>query len=192
MSIPIPSGKERIAYEGKIFEVVKQLMKIGNKEIEFEVARRAPGVRLLIVKQNKILITKEFRTEINGSDYRLPGGKVFDTLAEYRKAREHNANILVSAEAAARKECREEVGLTPLKISHFYTAHAGATVEWDLYYFLVEDFKESQEGQQLEDGEHISVEWKTFPEVKKMCLEHEIKEDRSVAVLLQFILSQGK
>src|SRR3989338_2174049 len=111
MSIPVPSGKERIVYEGRIFEVVKQPMKVGNKEMEYELARRAPGVRLLIIKNNKILLTKEFRTEVNSYDYRLPGGKVFDTLAEYRRARESNTNILSSAEEAALKECREEVGL---------------------------------------------------------------------------------
>ena len=94
MSIPVPSGKERIVYEGRIFEVVKQPMKVGNKEMEYELARRAPGVRLLIIKNNKILLTKEFRTEVNSYDYRLPGGKVFDTLAEYRRARESNTNIL--------------------------------------------------------------------------------------------------
>ena len=32
-----------------------------------------------------IQLSKEFRSELNGYDYRLPGGKVFDTLEEYEK-----------------------------------------------------------------------------------------------------------
>ncbi len=43
----------------------------------FETAVRSPGVRLIIVKDNQMLITKEFRGELDDYDYRLPGGKVF-------------------------------------------------------------------------------------------------------------------
>jgi len=31
----------------------------------------------------KILLSREYRSELDRYDYRLPGGKVFDTLAEY-------------------------------------------------------------------------------------------------------------
>ena len=78
-------GPEEVVYKGKIFEVVKQPMKAGEKKMVFESARRSPGTRLLIVKNNQMLITKEFRSELDDFDYRLPGGKVFDTLDEYDK-----------------------------------------------------------------------------------------------------------
>jgi len=58
-------------------------MKGGDKEVVFETARRAPGVRLIIVRDGQMLITREFRNELDDYDYRLPGGKVFDTLDEY-------------------------------------------------------------------------------------------------------------
>lgn len=37
---------------------------------------RAPGVRIILDDQNsgKILLTREFRHELDGYDYRLPGG----------------------------------------------------------------------------------------------------------------------
>ena len=53
-------GPEEIAYKGKIIEVVRQSMRAGDKRIFFEIARRSPGVRLLIIKDNKMLITREF------------------------------------------------------------------------------------------------------------------------------------
>ncbi|MEI6117757.1 MAG: hypothetical protein WCP92_00380 [bacterium] len=55
-----------------------------------EIAKRSPGVRLIICDGDKILITNEFRKEVNTDDYRLPGGKVFDTLKEYN---EHKNDI---------------------------------------------------------------------------------------------------
>lgn len=185
----VPNGKETIVYEGKIFEIVKQPYKAGDKEIVFETARRSPGTRIIIVKGNKMLLTKEFRTEHNDYDYRFPGGKVFNTLEEYRKALQCNKDILQFATEAAKKECLEEAGIIAKRLRHFQTAKAGATVEWDLFYFIVDDFKENEK-QKLEAGEVIYPEWKTFDEVKELCLKDKIKEDRTVGVLLKFLLSK--
>ncbi len=187
MDILQPHGPEKIVYEGKIFEVVKQPMKADEKIIEFETARRSPGVRLIITKENKILLTKEFRTELNDYDYRLPGGKVFDQLTEYRAALQQNKPLLEHAQKAAIKECLEETGLVVQNIKHFHTSHAGATVVWDLFYFVIDDFVENKTGQVLEHGEVIYPEWKTIAEVKALCLVNKISEDRSVGVLFKFL-----
>lgn len=184
------SGPEKIVYSGKIFQVVEQPMTCDNCDKIFELARRSPGVRLIIIKDNKILITKEFRGEHNTIDYRLPGGKVFDTLSEYQE--NLDKDLLPFATAAAKKECLEETGLVVKNISHFYTSKAGATVEWDLYYFIVDDFEANPEGQKLEEGENIEVEWKTFDEVKELCQNGSINEDRTIGVLFKFFLKQLK
>ncbi len=86
MDVPKVARGERIVYSGKIFEIVRQPMKIGAKVVDFEIARRSPGVRMLVVRDGRILLVKEFRTEHDGFDYRLPGGKVFDSLRDYKRA----------------------------------------------------------------------------------------------------------
>ena len=177
---------EKILYEGKIFEVLQYPMKVGTKEVMFEKVRRSPGTRLLIVKKNKILLTKEYRHELKKNDYRLPGGKVFDTLKEYHQAKDRD--ITQEALRAAKKECLEETGLSPTKIILFDILRAGATIEWDLFYFLVTEFEVKE--QKLEEGEQIQVEWKTFSEAKHMCLNKEISEDRTIGVLLRFLLTK--
>lgn len=68
-----------VKYRGRIIEVVEE--KYGTRT--FEIARRSPGVRALIVRDGKILLSREYRTEVDEYDFRLPGGKVFDTLSEY-------------------------------------------------------------------------------------------------------------
>lgn len=186
MNIPDSSGKEEVLFESRIFEIVNQPMKIGKEIKKWEFARRSPGTRLIIVKNKKLLLTKEFRSELKDYDYRLPGGKVFDTLKEYKEALEKKKDILKCATEAAKKECLEETGLKVKNIRYFQTAIAGATVVWDLFYFIVDDFEESSK--KSEDGEVIFPEWKTFEDAKKMCLENKIKEDRSVGVLLRFLL----
>ena len=52
---------------------------------------------------------------------------------------------------------------------------------------MVEDFDEIGAGQTLEDGEVIHPEWVSIDEVRAMCLDGRIQEERSVAVLLRFI-----
>src|SRR5262245_27575618 len=100
-----------VVYKGKIFEVVQWEGKPG---VTFEAAVRSPGTRLLIEceKENQkgLLMTREMRREMGGYDYRLLGGKVFDTLEEYEMFRTEDADMLPRAQAAARKEGKEEAG----------------------------------------------------------------------------------
>jgi len=189
MNKPEPIGDEEVMYEGRIFEVVQQPHQIGDRVINFESARRAPGVRLMIVHDGKMLITKEYRSELNGFDYRLPGGKVFDSLNEFQEARKLGKEMVEEAKLAAQREALEETGHVVEKMQHIHTTSPGATVSWDLYYFLIEDAHEHEDGQQLEDGEVITAMWKSFDEVKAMCLSGEIQEERSVAVLLKYLMS---
>lgn len=172
---------ENIKYRGKIIEVIEETH--GNKI--FEKARRSPGVRALIVKDNNILLSREFRYELNDYDYRLPGGKVFDTLTDY--SNHLNEDLTKYADKAVVKECYEEVGLNVKNPKLIKVSKAGATIEWDLYYYLIEDFE--YDVQHLEDGEDITFNWYSLSEVEKFCLQDKIKEDRSVAVILRYVIS---
>lgn len=183
-----PAGDERVAFTGKLFQVILKPMRSGNKTFEFERVLRPPGTRLIIIQEGKILLTREYRTEFADYDYRLPGGKVFDTLEEFLKIRGDNHAVSVQAKKAAEKECREETGLLPTSITHLCTSQAGATIEWDLHYFVVEEFETST--QNLEPGEEIEVEWHTYAQAKKMCLDGSVREERSVGILLRFLESK--
>jgi len=176
---------EKITHQGKIIEVVQKEVEHNGKTQIFEFARRSPGTRLIIPKGDKILLSKEWRHEIGGYDYRLPGGKVYDTLKEYNKALEKNIDISESAKNAAIKEAREEVGIEVKDISFFHKSVCGATVVWDLFYFIVNDFKEVS--QELGDGEDITIELVDRNKVKEMCLNGAISEERSAFVLMQYL-----
>ncbi len=180
--------KSSIVFAGKIGEVIHTVQPDGRV---FEKFSRPPGTRLIIVSsENKILISKEFREETGNFDLRLPGGKVCDTLEEYNKLRENSADILEAAKAGAIKEAREEAGIVVNDLELITIANAGATVEWDLYYFLVKDYEQHKDGQNLEEGEEISIVWMSIDEIKKAIELGQMQEWRSVGVLLGLIFTR--
>jgi len=185
-SNPVPSGPEKITYQGRIIEVVEQPMKIGDKDTVFEFARRSPGVRLIIpTTDGNILLTKEYRPELKAYDYRLPGGKVIDTLKEYNEFLKSGADIRSKAREAAEREAQEEVGVVVDEAELFAISRCGLTIEWDLYYFVVTAYEKST--QDLEEGEDITVVPTAIPEVKAMCLDGRIAEERSALILLRYL-----
>lgn len=185
-NIPEPAGPERYVYKGFIVSVVNQDMKIGGKKVTFEKARRAPGVRLIIRRDDKLLISKEYRHETDSYDYRLPGGKVFDSLKVYLAKLNDESDLETYVLEAARREAHEEAGLEIEGGEIIYTSVSGATINWDLYYVEVEDFVDSVDGQELEMGEDIDTLWVTSEKLKELIRNGDFSEDRSVGVLYRF------
>lgn len=177
-------SKENITYQGRIVEVVEFASRDGEKV--FEKARRAPGTRLIItVGEDSLLLTKEYRQEIDGYDFRLPGGKVFDSLEEYNHFLESGEDIILPATEKAKEEAKQEVGLEVKDLEHIYTSVLGATMQWDLLYYVI---KESIRGEQeLEHGEDIEVVEVLRDDALKMCLDGRISEERSALVLMRYL-----
>jgi len=179
--------QEEIFSKGKLFELVHVTQPDGRV---FELARRAPGVRLIIGDREKqmVLLTKEFRQELKDWDYRLPGGKVFDSLEEYETFRTSGRNILDAAKDKARAEAVEEAGIEVSGLTLFKKSTLGATVEWDLFVFEVTTWNLFEGGQQLEVGEQIEADnWVSFDEARTMILNGAMQEERVALVLLQWL-----
>ncbi len=160
---------------------------LGYVQKMFEKYVRAPGSRIIAVKDQKIYLQKEFRWEGEGYEWRLPGGKVVDSFADFKQYLGKTVPESVIIEAA-RKELQEEAHLDAKKFRLFKKMICGTTVDWDLYYIIAEEV-ESRELDYVhlegEDMQHTG--WFTFSEVKKMCETGDIDEGRTVAALLQFI-----
>lgn len=184
--------QERIIASGTMFELVQLPQKDGRV---FEVARRAPGVRLIIADRNRrqVLLTKEHRRELDGWDYRLPGGKVFDSLDEFEAYRESGKDMVAAATAKAKEEAAEEAGIDVQALTLFKKSSLGATVEWDLYIFEATDWQLHPAGQNLKEDEQRGIEVKRYPyaEVEQMILRGDIQEDRIALVLLQWLKRQA-
>ena len=177
--------REKVPYTGTIGEIVETTQDDGRV---FERYRRAPGTRIIIISQDsKILVTKEYRGETGNVDLRLPGGKVRDTIHEYRELIDSGQSIMQAATEGAIKEAAEETGLSIQNPKLVTVSRAGATVEWDLYYFVVTEFSELESGQSLKQGEKIEIGWMTLDEIEDAIVNKRMQEWRSVGVLLGLI-----
>lgn len=187
----LATGKaENIIAKGKIFELVQTEQPDGRV---FELARRAPGVRIIIADKanRKLLLTKEFRQELNDWDYRLPGGKVYDTLDEYEAARRSGEDMLAAVKRKTIAEAAEEAGIEVHDAELFKKSTLGATVEWDLYVMEAQDWRKSESGQALEQGEQITAEeWFDFEQAEQMIYEGKMQEERIALILLQWLKVQ--
>ncbi len=175
-------------YKGRIIGVELEEKEINGKLIKFEKAVRSPGVRIIAYKDNQVLLTKEFRYELNDWDYRLAGGKVVDKLEEYLPIREDGTKLNDAVEEAVKREAKEELGLDVKSMTLFKKSTCGATVEWDLYYYTTNDFTEQVENNP-DEGEQIEKMWVSFNEASEMCMNGKISEERSAITLLNFLSS---
>ncbi|MDE3076777.1 MAG: NUDIX domain-containing protein [Chloroflexota bacterium] len=156
-------------------------------EFEVETVRRPPGVRLIMRSNGELLITREYRAELAAWDYRLPGGKVFDSFAEFA----HCSDLNTAIRLAALREAQEETGVIARDVTPFAISSCGATVDWDLHYLVVDvDRCQDVGAQHLELGECIEVAWYPLAEVEHLILTGQVHEDRTAAVLLRFLRTE--
>ena len=182
-------------YRWRMIRIINEKVVVWWKEKVFEFAERSPWVRLLITSWNKVLLNFEKRVETKGwIDYRLPWWKVIDKIEDYVNFIENSWDIELEAKKAAKKELEEEahISLNLEDLALLHKSHAGSSVKWDLYYFRWNISENEAKIKDIitEEWEEIKTWWYSFEEVKQMCLKWEIQEDRSVWILLKFILNQ--
>ncbi len=187
-----------IKYKGDLFQVIQRSKKCyvplveREQEIDlvYELVKRPPGVRAIVVKDGQVLLNKEYRYELDAWDFRLPGGKVFDSLDAFSQIEECKLMDLVKKKLV--EELREEADIETREFTLFDYSQAGLTVEWDLYYFLVSDFElitfNTQKVERKGEWEFIQQCWLDYDTALQYCLQKKIMEERSVAVLLRFLL----
>lgn len=184
-----------VIYSGRLIDVVKRTLRVSktNKisEYSIEVARRPPGVRLLVERAGKYLLLKEFRSELLRWDYRLANGKVFESQADHLEFLNSKCSIDERLVQAVKNEGHEELGLNISSAKLELISHAGATIEWDLYFFRVNEFEKNPMGPPPESTELLQAEWHEPAEVLRLIQCGEFSEDRSIGFLLKEFLLSG-
>jgi len=160
----IPKNAEKV-FQGKIYNVYQWPQKLfDDSEATFEMVSRPDTVKIIAVKDDKIVIVKQRQPNLDWY-YDFPSGRHDDP----------DENEL----AAAKRELREETGM---EFSHWKligVKQPFIKIDWLVYTFLATDFVR-QGPQELDAGEDIEVLEIDFDKVKQLSKRSEaiyIKDD---------------
>ena len=141
------------AFKGEIFSVYQWQQEMFDGSFEtFEMLKRPDTVKIIAVKDNKIVICEE----------QQPNTKVFFDIPSGRHDVEEESEL-----DAAKRELLEETGMTfsswrLLEVEQPYTK-----IDWFVYTFLATEFT-GQTEQKLDAGEKITVHLKSFEDTIKL------------------------
>lgn len=186
--------RRTIIAKGRLIALVELDVLVDGVSRVFEEAVRPPGVRVIIDdrKRRQLVMSRERRFELNEVDLRLPGGKVLDSLDAFLSGyleRGHDCVEHVTVLSAAAREARQELGIDIGNAEIFRIEPAGATVVWTLYYVVAAPVRVGT--QRLEAGESIAVARLDYERVIEACLQGDMREGRSAAVVMQYLHGSG-
>jgi len=146
-------------YKGRIFEVYTwpQTMFDGSTKT-FEMLKRPDTVQIIVVKGEQILLVLDEQPG-RPPTLHFPGGR----------ADEHDETW----ETAAKRELREEAGLTCANWKLVDVQQPVIKIEWFAPIFVATDITEQGEQKLDPGGEKISLEWHDFDDVRQRVLSGE-------------------
>lgn len=156
-------------YEGKVFDVLKDTVKEGEKEYIREiVTHNGSAVIVPVFDDKRVALVKQYRHPAKKYLYEIPAG----TLEKDE-----------SPEIGAKRELEEEIGVTCKqieKLTEFWVSPGFLTEK--MYVFLARGLNETE--QNLDDDETIEIEKFTFEEVFEMIRKNQIEDAKTMVGLI--------
>ena len=160
-----------LVYDGKILKlkVDKVLLPNGKESFREEVVHNG-GVGILVVKDGKVLIVRQYRYAYDEVLIEIPAGKI-----------EKGEDPL----ATAKRELKEEAGLIGLNFKQLTVLYPtpGYTNE-KLYVYFCNDFENGTID--LDEDEFLEAEWIEFDALYKMVKDGVVKDAKTVYAVLSY------
>ena len=160
-----------MVFQGQVFRVERDLVRMPNgRECTADVIRHPPSVVILpLPEPGHIILIRQFRYAVQRSLWELPAGSVDEGE---------------TPEAAARRECHEEIGLVPdtlVRLGAFYPTPGYCDEE--MIFFRASGLNESSEAAAVDEDEDIEPRTFTVPEAREMIRRGEITDMKTVVGL---------
>lgn len=158
-------------YSGKILnlEVDEVELPDGGKSVR-ECVRHSDGAAVLLEKDGKILLVKQFRYLYNKSIYEIPAGKLND-----------GEDPCLGAE----RELEEETGYKANLRKEFDMYPSPGYTDEVIHVFRAIDYKYI--GQKLDDGEFLDIDFLSVEDIKTKIEGGEICDGKTIAAFFKFI-----
>jgi 8-oxo-dGTP pyrophosphatase MutT (NUDIX family) len=145
---------------------------------EHEYVYRRDGTRTLAIRADKtLLLSKEYRYELEAYDWRVPGGRLND-----------EKELVVEA---AKREFKEETGFVADNWEFLWTTTLESTVRYQRHFFLATKLRFTEASR--DQGERrITVHWIPIEEAYEMAMKGEIKEEISALAIARLVFEINK
>jgi ADP-ribose pyrophosphatase len=160
-------------YKGRVFSVETGTRRFPNgQEHEVEIVRHAASVVLIPVEDDgRVVIVKQYRAPLDREIWEFPAGRLNDGE---------------SAEAAARRECEEEIGYVPHRLEQIRALYpAPGFCDEELIFFRVSDLRLPQPDSPHKPDEDEDITTRTVPvaEARAMLARGEIVDLKTAYAL---------
>ena len=170
MSDPERLTHERV-YDGKVFDVDRDRVRMPNgREVTVDVVRHSRSVVLIPVPEpGKVILIKQYRYAVNRWLWELPAGSVDDGE---------------QPEAAARRECHEEIGQVPDTIVRLAALHpTPGYCDEEMLFFRLSGLSQPTEAAAQDEDEDIEPRVFSIADAREMIRRGEITDMKTVAGL---------
>ncbi len=160
-------------YSGKILSLYRDevLLPDGKKSFR-ECVRHNDGAAVLLVKDGKVLLVRQFRYLYGREIYEIPAGKSDDGE---------------NPDCSALRELKEETGYIAKKLTPLCKIYSspGFTDE-TIHIYLAEQFEEGIS--RPDEGEFLNVEFIPLEKVLEMIERGEICDSKTVAAVYKYVI----
>jgi ADP-ribose pyrophosphatase len=162
--------RERV-YAGRVFSVDRDRVRLPHgPTVTLDVVRHSPSAVIVPVPEpGHVILIRQYRHAVNAWLWEVPAGSV---------------DPGESPEAAARRECHEEIGQVPetvVRLGSLYPTPGYCDEE--MIFFRVSGLSEPTEAAAVDEDEHFEVKTFTLREARDMVRRGEIVDMKTVVGL---------
>jgi ADP-ribose pyrophosphatase len=158
-------------FKGKVFSVDRDRVRMPNgRTISVDVVRHSKSVVLVPVPEpGKVILIRQYRHAVNAHLWELPAGSVDEGE---------------SPEAAARRECHEEIGLVPATIVRLAAMYpTPGYCDEEMVFFRLSGLEKTDEQAHVDEDEDIEARTFELRDAREMVRRGEIVDMKTVVAL---------
>ena len=162
--------RERV-FDGKVFDVDRDEVTLPHgRTVKMDVVRHPPSVVLVPVPEpGHVILIRQYRHAVNQWLWEFPAGSVDEGE---------------TPEAAARRECHEEIGQVPDTIVRLGVLYpTPGYCDEEMVFFRLSGLGDTTEKAEQDEDEHIEVKTFTLREARDMVRRGEILDMKTVVGL---------
>ena len=164
-------GAREVVYQNPFLRILEVPVQFADFAKTFYVSEYGPRVGVLLLRDDNVLLVRQYRLLIDTLAWEIPGGKV---------------DAGESLEEAAARECLEETGLRCRKLHPLLYFHPGLdTCDNPTHVFYCDEF-DAVSGQEVDREEVTDLVWVPFARCLEMVFERQIVDSLTMNAVLSY------